>query len=214
MKGIIFTNGSYLEVRFYLSYLQKYPEAMIICADGGTNFAKKAGIKPDLIIGDMDSVSQKILTQYTKEGVTILKASTHKNETDTELAVEYCIKKGFEEVVLFGALGDRLDHSFGNLYLLNRLLKAGIKGKIINEKNCIFLVEHQVELEVKKGDTVSILSFVDRSEGINLRGFEYPVTEGVMEHYLPGYGISNVALEEHPIISVKKGILLVDIVHE
>ena len=64
------------------------------------------------------------------------------------------------------------------------------------------------------GTTVSILAFTDQASGINLEGFEYPVKNGVMAHFLPGYGISNVTVEKCPEISVEQGILMVDIVNE
>lgn len=214
MEAIIFSNGDYENLSFYEAYVKVCNPALIICADGGANAAYKIGILPDLLIGDMDSVKPEILKEYQISGVEIKKYSTHKDETDTELAVNYCIEKEVSRVILFGALGSRLDHSFGNIYLLNCLLKKKILAEMVNESNRIFLVENSVEIDVEIGDTVSILSYTDRSEGIDLVGFEYSVENGVMEHYLPGYGISNVALEKHPVISVKEGILMVDIVSE
>ena len=69
-------------------------------------------------------------------------------------------------------------------------------------------------LKEKIGTTVSVLSFTDESTGINLRGFEYPVKNGRMAHFLAGYGVSNVTMAEEAEISVASGILLVDIVRK
>ncbi len=186
----------------------------VICADGGANVVHALDITPQLVIGDMDSIRAGLLTEYLEKGVVVERHPTHKDETDTELAVEYCIRKRFDEVVLFGALGNRFDHSFGNLYLLNRLLKEGIQGEIINENNRIFLVKDRAVLDVPVGTTVSVLAFTDHAGEINLKGFEYPVKNGEMAHFIPGYGISNVTAEKQPEISVEQGILMVDIVNE
>ena len=186
----------------------------MICADGGANAAHALGVTPQLLVGDMDSIHAELLADYSEGGVTIDHHSTHKDETDTELAIEYCIKNGFDEVVIFGALGSRFDHSFGNLYLLNRLLKKGVRGEIVNENNRVFLVKDRAVLDVPVGTTVSILAFTDQASGINIEGFEYPVKNGVMAHFFPGYGISNVTVEKCPEISVEQGILMVDIVNE
>ena len=214
MKAVVFTNGQYENLSFYKNYLEGQEAFQVICADGGANAAHALGVTPQLLVGDMDSIHAELLADYSEEGVTIDHHSTHKDETDTELAIEYCIKNDFDEVVIFGALGSRFDHSFGNLYLLNRLLKEGVRGEIVNENNRVFLVKDRAVLDVPVGTTVSILAFTDQASGINIEGFEYPVKNGVMAHFFPGYGISNVTVEKCPEISVEQGILMVDIVNE
>lgn len=214
MKAVVFTNGQYENLTFYKNYLKHLEDFQVICADGGANAAYAMGITPQQVVGDMDSIRPGLLEEYAAKGVVIDRHPAHKDETDTELAVEYCLEKGFDAVLLFGALGSRFDHSFGNLYLLNRLLKAGVRGEIVNENNRIFLVKDSAVLDVPVGTTVSILAFTDQAGGIDLEGFEYPVKNGVMEHFMPGYGISNVTKKKSPEISVKQGILMVDIVNE
>lgn len=214
MKAVVFTNGQYEDLNFYKNYLEHLEDFQVICADGGANAAYAMGITPQQVVGDMDSIRPGLLEEYAAKGVAIDRHPAHKDETDTELAVEYCLEKGFDAVLLFGALGSRFDHSFGNLYLLNRLLKAGVRGEIVNENNRIFLVKDSAVLDVPVGTTVSILAFTDQARGIDLEGFEYPVKNGVMEHFMPGYGISNVTKKKSPEISVKQGILMVDIVNE
>ncbi|ALU13959.1 thiamine pyrophosphokinase [Eubacterium limosum] len=214
MKAVVFTNGQYENLAFYKNYLENQENFQVICADGGANAAHSLGITPQLLVGDMDSIHAELLADYSERGVIVEPHSTHKDETDTELAIEYCVKKGFDTVVILGALGSRFDHSFGNLYLLNRLLKEEIQGEIVNESNRIFLVKDSAVLDVSVGTTVSVLAFTDQASGINLKGFEYPVKNGVMAHFAPGYGISNVTVEKCPEISVEQGILMVDIINE
>ncbi|KNZ41183.1 thiamine diphosphokinase [Acetobacterium bakii] len=208
MKVLIFTNGRYGDPDFYKDYLKTVPEPYIICVDGGANFTKKIGLFPNVILGDMDSISQETLKFY--ERVEMKRYPACKDETDTELAISHAIEMDPEEVILFGALGTRIDHSLGNIYLLTRLLEAGITGKIIDEKNCIFLMCGDMNLELPIGTVISLLPLGGDNEGINIQGFKYPIVNGRMT-MKNTYGISNVVALEKQRISVEKGILLVDL---
>jgi len=214
MHAIIFINGTYDDLSFYENYLKNHPSATVIGVDGGTNVLHSLHRIPDYIMGDLDSIDQSLLKQYQKAGVAIAKYPCQKDETDTELAVQYCIQQNYTKVTLLGALGTRFDHSFGNLYLLNCLLKAGIEAQMINEYNQIQLTNAVLNLQKKPGTTLSIMAFTDEAKGITLEGFKYPVEAGTMNHYQPGYGISNVTVSPKQTISVKEGILLIDIIDE
>ena len=214
MHAIIFTNGTYEDLNFYQNYLKSHPTATIIGVDGGSDYIHLLNKTPDYIVGDLDSIDQAILNQYKIEGVPIEQYSCQKDETDTELAIQYCIQQKYTQVTILGGLGTRFDHSFGNLYLLNRLLKVGIEAKMINEYNQIQLTNQTLKLQEKPGTTLSIMAFTDEAKGVTLKGFKYSVEEGIMNHYQPGYGISNVVVLPQQDILVKEGILLIDIIHE
>lgn len=217
MKAVIFINGTYSDEHFYQQYLSDLGNEGpfdIICADGGANFLHQLERIPDVLIGDMDSVKPDFLEYCEKEGAAIFRYPTHKDETDTELAVNYCIQKKYSEVILFGATGTRMDHTLGNFYLLNKMMKTGIKAKAVDGINEIFLMEHFCQLQLPVNQTISIMAYTDTAEGIFLNGFEYPVQNGQMNHLLPGYGISNVVTEPVQTIEVKKGTLLIDIITE
>ena len=101
----------------------KIPDnAYIICADSGYDKALSAGIKPDLLIGDFDSVKSKL-----PDDIDVLRAPAHKDDTDTLLAVRTALEKGFDEIILAGACGGRTDHTLANiatlLYIRNTVLK-------------------------------------------------------------------------------------------
>ncbi|MDO4287676.1 MAG: thiamine diphosphokinase [Eubacterium sp.] len=214
MTGIIFTGGSYGEAAFYEKLLANYSEAVVAAADGGAAFLEKLGVVPKVLLGDMDSVPRAVLEKYQALGVPLERHDTHKDETDTELAVTWCLAQGVDENNLCGATGSRIDHSYSNLFLLNRLLSAGVKGRIVDPVNEVFLVDDHCVLREVVGTTVSVLAFTDRAEGITLKGFEYPVTDGRMAHILAGYGVSNVTVAETAEISVASGVLLVDIIRK
>lgn len=211
MKALIFTNGRYGDPDFYRDYLKKIKPSLIICADGGANFAKIIGVSPDVILGDMDSISDETLRYY--KDVDIQRYPVCKDETDTQLAVNLAVSKGAKEIVIFGALGTRLDHSLGNIYLLTGLLEAGIQGEIVDENNQIFLVRGNETLALEIGAVVSLLPLGGPVEGINIKGFKYPIVNGKMTMDCP-YGISNVTVLEKQSISIEKGTLLVDITRD
>ncbi|MGV8904982.1 MAG: thiamine diphosphokinase [Acetobacterium sp.] len=208
MTVVIFTNGFYGEPDFYKEYLKKFKAPYIICADGGANFTRKIGLMPNMILGDMDSISDETLSYY--KDTEIRRYPVCKDETDTALAISHAIEIGATEVIIFGALGTRMDHSLGNIYLLTRFLKPGIQGMIVNEKNVIFLVENKKTLNLPIGTVISLLPLGGEVEGLNIEGFKYPIANGKMTLENP-YGISNVVIGKQQMISLKKGILLVDI---
>ena len=208
MTVIIFANGSYGDPGFYKEYLKKFHTPYIICADGGANFTKKIGLIPNVILGDLDSISEETLRCY--QDVEIRRYPVCKDETDTQLAFNHAIEIGATEVIVFGALGTRLDHSLGNIYLLTRFLEVGIQGIIVDEKNDIFLIQDKKTLNLPIGTVISLLPLGGNVEGLNIQGFKYPILNGKMTLENP-YGISNVTARERQTISLEKGILLVDI---
>lgn len=214
MTGIIFTNGHYGDRDFYRDLIKTHKGATIIASDGGARFLDQIDVLPDIMLGDMDSVPKKLLERYRAYGIPEERHPVRKDETDTELAVTWCLKQRIKKILLCGATGSRIDHSYSNLFLLNRLLAEGVEAKILDPVNEVFLVKDRCILKEKIGTTVSVLSFTDESTGINLRGFEYPVKNGRMAHFLAGYGVSNVTMAEEAEISVASGILLVDIVRK
>lgn len=212
MKAVIFTGGSYNHPAFYDDFIKNMGDVLVICADSGADVVVDAGLLPHYLVGDMDSLCPAALKACQAGKTQLLKHPTHKDETDTELAVSLCISKAVKEVTILGAMGDRFDHSFGNIHLLNTLRAAGIFGRIVDEKNCVFLVAGEKKLSIPIGTTVSVMPYTDLAQGVDLEGFEYPVQGGEMDHYRPGYGISNVTVALHQRIFVETGILLVDVI--
>ena len=92
----------------------------IICADGGWNYVHLTGVCPHLIVGDFDSACD-IIPKET-ESVSL---PTHKDDTDLLVAVKEGLKRGYTDFVILGALGGRLDHTYGNLCVLQYILQHG-----------------------------------------------------------------------------------------
>jgi len=207
VKVIIFTNGEYHDPEFYRRKLEENPQATVIVADGGANFIRELDICPNYLLGDMDSISPDVY-QYYKSRTIIEKYPVMKNQTDTEIAIEKAIDLGADEVIVFGGTGDRIDHSLGNIYLLSRFLEKGIKASIVNEKQEIFMIDHEITFSYPVETLVSLLPVDGLAQSINIEGFLYPVENGKMTIFEP-YGISNVTSKSQQTIRVGSGKLLV-----
>jgi thiamine pyrophosphokinase len=93
----------------------------IICADGGYIHARKLNLKPNVIIGDLDSIGE------IPQDIEVLQFNAEKDETDTLLAVKLGIERGFKDFLIIGGLGGRLDHTYANFALCFILLKMAAK---------------------------------------------------------------------------------------
>ncbi len=206
MKAWIISNGSITDYNFYKNLFS--PSDLIICADGGAMHAEKMGIIPHILIGDMDSIEQCNLNAMQSKHTKRLQYPAGKDQTDTQLAVEYAIGKGCKEIVLIGSLGSRFDHSFANISLLKLILDHGINGMILNEHNEIYLINHRIRIKGKAGDILSLLPVSECVDGITTTGLQYALQDAQMTFGLP-YGVSNVFTRTEAEISIKQGSLLV-----
>ena len=117
-------------------------EYFIICADGGFEAANNLKIEPDLWVGDMDSLNSDN-NLYTEKII----FPEDKDLTDSHIAVNEALKRGFKEIILVGATGGRLDHEYANYCLLKYILKSGGNGMIINKNNRIILTDKDIEVK-------------------------------------------------------------------
>ena len=210
MKKIIFvvTGGQVRDLAFLRSKLTELNPSKIICADSGARHLYPLGVIPDVIIGDMDSLSQEIQTYFEERGSRFIRYSEAKDETDTQLALEYACALAPEEIYVFGAFGSRIDHVMANISLLVTGVKRDIPITLIDEWCEVFVVSREYVIAGEIGQTVSLLPLSDKVTGITLGGFEYPLENGVMEIGKP-YGISNRLTATKGVISVMTGHLLV-----
>lgn len=194
MKTLILLNGEFTSAAFLKALADEFQ--YIICADGGYDRALKAGIRPDILLGDLDSIKQN-----TFEGET-LKYPAEKNWTDCELAIETALERGASEICLSCALGGRADHEMANLLLLSRYDNVYIKEPSLS----VYCCKDRLVLKNKVGKTISIIPTV--SSVLSLSGFKYPlskfeVTVGSTR------GISNIAECDKAEIVVHSGSVLV-----
>ncbi len=201
MKGVVFAGGEYHNHGFYRRIAQKCE--LKIAADSGAEMMRSIGVKPDLLIGDMDSISEDTLDFYEKNGVEIRRFPTKKDEIDTELAIMEAIRRSVL-VLVAGVFGTRLDQTLAVFRLLERYSNV----VLFNERLYAVKLRERTVLVSDKDEVWSILPLRKDAKGVNLKGFEYTLKNGVME-YLRPYGVSNVALGLEVEIDPGDGELLV-----
>ena len=160
-------------------------EFIIVC-DKGYDYAKSQNITPNLFIGDFDSVSQGLPSEISK-----IALPCEKDETDTMAAVKYAISNGFTDILLFCALGGRLDHLLGNMQTAALAAKEGLTVKIVDSDNEIYVFSNsQVQLPKRDGFSISLVSLSDKCENVTVAGGKYTLENAVLTN-TSTLGISN-----------------------
>ena len=180
----------------------------IIAADKGAQYCLSAGVIPDIVVGDMDSISSNSLEQLLKRDVRLVKHPADKDQTDTQLALDLAMLGGADKVEMLAACGDRFDHGIANVHLLYYALSHGVEAEILSASQRIFLVDKKCIIRGSKGQTISLLPLTMRVEGIYLSGFLYDLENARMEVGKP-YGISNIITSDESGIRIGEGILIV-----
>ncbi|WP_353093925.1 thiamine diphosphokinase [Tissierella praeacuta] len=206
MKGLIVSSGTITDYSRLESIVKQVD--FIICADGGMNHLIKINRKPDLVIGDLDSINQISLEYIKDNDIPVKKYPSIKDATDTGLAMEYLIDKGCKEIVLMGVTGTRQDHTMANILLLNVLYDKGIKGKIVDDNNIIYLTDGHLELPRLENHYISIIPIVEEGINISLNGFFYNLDNEFIK-FGSTYGISNEIVDSVGIIKIHNGRALV-----
>ena len=139
----------------------------------------------------------------------IIRFDSHKDETDTELALYKAIEMGADEINIYGATGSRTDHFIGNLSLLMRGMMQKANVHILDENNDISLLAPGT-YTLKKEDVldrnISLIPYTDKASEITLKGFEYSVRDITLYKYITR-GISNKVTDDEAVITFTKGYL-------
>lgn len=198
-RAVIVSGGTVEDPSYYRGMFSE--DDLIICADSGYRTAQRLSLVPDVVIGDFDSFPEREAILGTK-----LVLPAEKDHTDTHECVCYALAQDVWEIVVIGAIGSRMDHTIANIHLLGIAMESGVAMKIVNEHNEIFLIRDTVKIPRREGWHFSLLP-LEKTEGITLEGFYYPLRDAVMEFGNP-YGVSNEFTAEEATVSIKKGLLL------
>jgi thiamine pyrophosphokinase len=180
----------------------------IVCAaDSGLDTLVAWGIEPDLIVGDMDSVSSPSLVERFP-GAELLLAPRDKDETDTELGLSALAKKGARRIVLAGGGEGRLDHLLAIRAIFER--RGSIRpSEWHTAGEALFLAEagRSLELDAAPGSVVSVFPLAGGAEGMSSEGLKWPL-DGL--RWASGdCGVSNVAEGGRFVVEAGRGDLLV-----
>ncbi len=185
-------------------YLLKIGYSTLICADGGANSARKYSIIPDIVVGDFDSIEEETLTVFKSKSKIIQVKSQY--STDVEKCLSHAIKNRFNEAILIGVTGDRLDHTFCNLGIVLKFFDK-IKLSIAAENSFLSAFTGTVEFQTVPGETISLYGFNTKTKIIS-EGLKYPLGN-VSLPFGEKESTSNVALNRKVKLRIKGGKIFV-----
>lgn len=210
MKQFIIVSGGHIEDAFAKSVIASQ-QAVLIAADSGLDFFYRSGIKPDVIVGDFDSVAAEPLAFFrAQEGIRMQELNPVKDDTDTESSIRLAIEMGAEQITILGGTGSRLDHVLGNIELLGIGLQEQVSITILDAHNRIRMINQGITIkrEEQFGTYVSLIPYTSEVEHLTLRGFKYSLSDYCLKGFC-SLGVSNEISEEEAVISFDGGILLV-----
>ncbi len=212
---VIFANGELPDLEKARALLRA--DDTILCADGGTHHALALGLQPNLVVGDMDSLSKGAWKKLEQANVPIELHPRDKDETDLELAIRRAIEMDPDSILVVGALGGRLDQTLGNIALLSDSLLSTLDSRFDDGAEEIFFCRKQAEapsratrrgIEGRSGDIVSLIPWNGAVYGVRAEGLKWSLHGGTL-YPEKTRGISNEMTAQTASVSIESGLLLV-----
>ena len=176
---------------------------LVIGADRGYFTLVKNGLVPQVAIGDFDSYTGEIDCENT------IVFPVKKDFTDSALAIEHAIEKGYNKILVFGGIGGDLDHTIANISLVGSYAEKGVEVAFIDGDNVLFAI-HNSEIAFDSGASgrISVFSFGDVSEDVYETGLLYNLDGATLENRFP-LGVSNEFVGKNATVRVSNGTLLI-----
>lgn len=205
-RCFIFTGGQTLS----LALLTDLPSNgdFVIAADSGCETLLKArafcpNLVPDLILGDMDSFSREKLAEAFPN-VPFRSFPPEKDDTDTALAVDEALTRGYRNLVIVGGTGGRLDHTLANVFLLEDIRDRGGRAVLTDGRNRVYLAEKHNEIRKSARCYLSLIPLDKTVCGVHMRGVYYPYdTDCLNRHRF--ITVSNKIVDEYAVVEVAEG---------
>lgn len=183
--------------------IEKKNDDLIIAADGGYRYLHEAGIKPDIVIGDFDSLGT------VPDGENVIKLNPVKDITDMHAAAQIGIEKGYTEFHIYGACGGRIDHTVANIQLIVYLVQENMKAIIHDGKTEITAICNGfVSFPKEYKGFVSVFSHSDKCIDVNIKGLKYTLENATLSNNFP-LGVSNEFIGCENEITIGKGTALI-----
>jgi len=205
-RAVLFANG----IDPKKGNLKFSTDDYLIAVDAGLHHLFSRGFLPDLLVGDLDSIDPNDFHKCLERGVETMRFPPEKDQTDLELALLEGAKRGFHEILIAFGLGGRLDHSLGNLALLNHPVSKDLFLHFDDGQTEILLLNDKRftwATRTAPGDLISLIPWQGDVTGVRSEGLEYPLNG---ETLFSGRtrGISNLAKGEYVSVSRETGALL------
>jgi thiamine pyrophosphokinase len=183
------------------------PEDRLFAADGGQRHMARIGLRPERVIGDLDSLTAVEVAGLEQDGVILERYPVDKDETDLELAVRRALQENCRDIRIASALGGRLDQTLGNLFMLTSQDLVGRDVRLEDGVEEVFLIREQSVVEGNSGDLVSLLPLGGVAIGVTTRGLKYPLYSETL-YPEATRGISNVLLGNSAEVCLEQGLLI------
>jgi len=178
MKTVILANGTFPTHPVPVARLRE--AGLIVCCDGAAEKLVANGLKPGIIIGDLDSVSPELRERYRS----ILVQDSDQETNDLTKAVKWCVTQGIREVVILGATGIREDHTLGNISLLADY-SSKIDAVMLTDTGSFRVYDQSVTIASHPGQQVSLFS-IDPSLKVTSTGLKYPLNNLTLHSWWRG----------------------------
>ncbi len=173
----------------------------IVAADSGYDHLLSVDIKPDILIGDLDSISEVPID------VEVIRYPARKDDTDFSICLKYCLDNKIYNIDVFAAWGNRIDHSIGALFSMLEFHKRGMSIRLITPKAIMFYVSEYCRIPKNDG-YVSLFAIGEDACGVTLKGFDYTLNNQTLYNSSP-LGVSNIISSDYGEIFLKSGNILV-----
>ena len=201
MKRCVIVGGADINDYEYIKSCLHNDDFIVFC-DSGLKHLEALQVKSGLIVGDFDSHDNPHLDVET------IVLPCEKDDTDTVFAVKEAIKRGYNEFLLIGVIGARLDHTLGNVSILLYLDSLGKKGTIIDDYSEMEIVSSEPVYIDDSFAYFSLLNISGIAKGITIENAKYPLNNAEITCEYQ-YGVSNeVTLGMTAKVTVKEGKLL------
>lgn len=197
MKNALIVNGGLNSTK--RDQLGNYD--LIVAVDSGTEQAYKLFLKPDLIIGDLDSIDEKTIKRAEKDEVQILKYETNKNETDFELALKHVIGEEIKDITIIGGEYGEIDHLFG---VLTVIISFQEDQQILwIHKDQSVLIPNTKKIAIGNNVEFSILPFTNL-KNLNISGAQWNLDNENIE-FGKSVTLRNISIDNDIVVSVDDG---------
>ncbi len=210
--ALVFANGDMndgLMVQQALRVARHSERTIVVAADGGARVAQHYGLKIDAVMGDFDSLSAAELEILRAQGVTLYTHPREKDETDLELALGWVAERGVRWIRVIGGVGDRLDQTLANVYLLGLPILTDRDVRLVANKQETWLILPGTHtIHGAADDTVSLIPVGGAVHGVRTENLYYPLRDETLL-FGPARGISNVMTAPTAQVTFQSGTLLV-----
>lgn len=185
----------------------------VIAADGGLRFLLEHKMRPDFLVGDLDSIrSDETMTEeMIKAAVDEIPHEVvpiEKDDTDMGLAVAKAYEEGYHEILIYGGCGGaRASHTFANVQLMTHYAKKGCQIQMMGNGIRMEILWNGCKTfsSALKG-SLSVICLSDKADGVVIRGLKYEYVGSLTSDFT--LGVSNSFIGQHAMVSVEDGTLL------